>query len=115
MYQFNIEFEYDEEKSEANRLKHGLALSDAKALWAQFGSEWPAVYFDEERWLRVGWIGERLFTWFYLSQQKVRLISLRRSRDIEVPLSKERQNEKKKPKPITAEGLIVNLMRGRCI
>lgn len=97
MYQFNIEFEYDEEKSEANRLKHGLALEDAKALWAQFGSEWPAEYFDEERWLRVGWIGERLFTCVFTYRgKKVRFISLRRSRDIEIAryLKEKTKNEK---------------------
>lgn len=85
MYQFNIEFEYDEAKSEANRLKHGISLEVAKILWAQLSGEWPVSHAVEERWLRVGMIEDKFYTCVFTYRGlKIRLISLRRSRKEEV-------------------------------
>jgi uncharacterized DUF497 family protein len=85
MYQFNIEFEYNEEKSEANRLKHGFSLEEAKILWVQLSAEWPVPYPDEKRWLRVGMFGDKFYTCIFTYRGlKTRLISLRRSRKEEV-------------------------------
>ena len=85
MDQFNIEFEYDEAKSEANRLKHGLSLEEAKVLWMQISGEWPVSYFDEPRLIRVGIVEDKFHTCVFTYRwARVRLISLRRSRKEEV-------------------------------
>ena len=85
MYQFNIEFEYDADKSEANWLKHGVSLEEAKLLWIGSGAELPSSYPNETRWLRVGTIADKIFTCiFTYREKKVRMISLRCSREDEV-------------------------------
>jgi len=85
MYQFNIEFEYDGAKSQANYLKQGLSLEDAKLLWKILGAESKSLYSPEDRWLRVGIIEEKFYTCIFTYRgEKIRPISLRRSREEEI-------------------------------
>jgi uncharacterized DUF497 family protein len=79
-------FEYDERKSRINKLKHGIDFVEAQTLWAdemvkRLGVEHPA----EPRFLVIGRIGSKHWTAVVTYRgQRVRLISVRRSRAEEV-------------------------------
>ena len=52
-----MEFEYDEEKSRANEVKHGISFVEARALWLDdLRVEIPARTIDESRFLVIGTI-----------------------------------------------------------
>lgn len=52
-----MEFEWDPDKSAANRKKHGIDFVEAQALWQDvLRVEVPALTIDEPRWLVVGQI-----------------------------------------------------------
>ena len=81
-----MEFEYDPEKSEANRIKHGIDFDEAQALWSDpFLIEAPALTEDKPRFIAVGHIGARhwtvIFTW---REERLRIISVRRARKKEI-------------------------------
>jgi uncharacterized DUF497 family protein len=81
-----MEFEYDPEKSEANRIKHGIDFDEAQALWSDpFLLEAPALTENEPRFIAVGRIGARhwtaIFTW---RDERLRIISARRARKKEI-------------------------------
>lgn len=81
-----MEFEYDPEKSEANRIKHGIDFDEAQALWSDpFLIEAPALTEDEPRFIAVGRIAARhwtaIVTW---REARVRIISVRRARKKEI-------------------------------
>ena len=83
-----ITFEFDETKSQANLLKHGIHFIDAQALWDDPSLlEIPAKTEDEPRYLIIGLIQKKhwsaVITYRGLN---VRLISVRRSRTEEVAL-----------------------------
>jgi uncharacterized DUF497 family protein len=80
-----VQFEYDPNKSEANKEKHGIDFEEAKALW----SDPRAVEFlgrvkdyDEVRLVRIGRIGGRGWAAVFTIRgpDVVRLISVRRAR-----------------------------------
>lgn len=79
-------FEFDPDKSAANRDKHGIDFVDAHALWNDpLRVEVPARTSDEPRWLIIGQIGGRYWSAAVTHRpQAVRIISVRRSRDEEV-------------------------------
>ena len=81
-----MEFEYDPEKSNANREKHGLDFVEAQALWEdERRVEIPARTEDEARFLIIGTIGDRHWSAVVTYRgEKTRIISVRRSRDEEV-------------------------------
>jgi len=55
-----VEFEFDPDKSAANKLKHGIDFIEAQALWRDEAMiEAPARTDDEPRFLVVGRIGDR--------------------------------------------------------
>ena len=82
-----IAFEFDETKSAANRLKHGIDFVEAQALWAgerivQLPSPSPS---GEERFIVTGEIGAKLWTAVVVYRgETIRLISVRRARIAEV-------------------------------
>jgi uncharacterized DUF497 family protein len=83
-----MEFEFDREKSESNKKKHGIDFIEAQALWADPDLlQIPARTTDEPRFLVVGrisrthWSG--IITW---RRERIRIISVRRSRKEEVTL-----------------------------
>lgn len=83
-----MEFEFDPEKSAANHAKHGLDFVQAQALWEDsMRIEVPARTEDEPRWLVIGRIGSQHFSAVVTyRQERVRIISVRRSRAEEVAI-----------------------------
>lgn len=82
------DFEFDDEKSQANLHKHGIDFYDAQALWAdQDLLEVRAKSSDEPRYLVIGLIGMKHWSAVITYRgEKIRLISVRRSRKREVEL-----------------------------
>jgi uncharacterized DUF497 family protein len=83
-----MEFEFDPDKSAANEAKHGINFTQAEDLWNDpLRVEVPARTVDEERWLVIGQIEGRHWSAVVTYRDgKVRLISVRRSRDEEVAI-----------------------------
>ena len=79
-------FEFDEAKSQANLLKHGINFIDAQALWNDSSLlEIPAKTEDEPRFLMVGIIDGKYWSAVITYRgTNIRLISVRRSRTEEV-------------------------------
>lgn len=83
-----MEFEYDDTKSKKNRKKHGIDFEQAKALWDDPDLlEIPARTEDEPRYLVIGRIEKRFWSGVITYRDsRIRIISVRRSRDEEVIL-----------------------------
>jgi uncharacterized protein len=83
-----IEFEFDKRKSEINRNKHGIDFIEAQALWEDKDRiEIPAKTIDEERYLLIGKISDKCWSAIVTYRsEKVRIISVRRSRKEEVEI-----------------------------
>ncbi len=81
-------FEYDGDKSAANKRKHGIDFEEAQELWSDPAVvEIPARVTDEPRWVVIGKIGEQHWSAVITRRdENIRLISIRRSRDEEVEL-----------------------------
>jgi len=81
-------FEYDGDKSAANKHKHGIDFEEAQELWSDPAVvEIPARVTDEPRWVVIGKIGEKHWSAVITRRnENIRLISVRRSRDEEVEL-----------------------------
>jgi uncharacterized DUF497 family protein len=79
-------FEFDPNKSAANKDKHGIDFNEAQALWDDDKRiEEDTQFVGELRHLTTGRIGERFWTAvFTLREGRVRLISVRRARDDEI-------------------------------
>tara|TARA_R110002049_G_scaffold161450_13_gene327026 strand:+ start:277 stop:540 length:264 start_codon:yes stop_codon:yes gene_type:complete len=81
-------FEFDPKKSESNLEKHGIDFLNAQAIWydADF-IEVQAKSTDEPRYLVVGMIdGKHWSAIITFRLEKIRIISVRRSRELEVAL-----------------------------
>jgi uncharacterized DUF497 family protein len=83
-----MEFEYDKRKSLANLEKHGIDFIDAQALWSDSNLlEIQARTDDEPRYLVIGLIDSKHWSAVITYRsQKIRIISVRRSREEEVVL-----------------------------
>ncbi len=83
-----MEFEFDPQKSDVNRTKHGIDFSEAQKLWEDPDLvEIPVKTGDEPRYLVVGRIlGMHWSGVITYRGGKVRIISVRRSRKEEVEL-----------------------------
>lgn len=83
-----LAFEYDESKSEANLLKHGIDFIDAQLLWHDLDLlEVPAKTQDELRHLVIGVIAGKHWSAVITYRDKnIRIISVRRSRNEEIKL-----------------------------
>ncbi len=81
-----INFEFDEAKSRANFIKHGIDFNDAQQMWNDSGLlEIPAKTEDEQRFLIIGMINEKHWSAVITYRgANIRLISVRRSRIEEV-------------------------------
>ena len=81
-------FEFDAEKSESNRAKHGIDFVEAQRLWNDpMLLEIPAKTDDEVRFLMIGKVDERHWSAIITYRgDNIRLISVRRSRTEEVVL-----------------------------
>jgi uncharacterized protein len=80
--------EFDEKKSQANAEKHGIDFVEAQALWSDPNLiEIPAKTVDEPRFLVIGRIsGKHWSAVITHRSERIRLISVRRSRPEEVAL-----------------------------
>lgn len=83
-----MEFEFDKQKSLANREKHGIDFVDSQLLWLdEMLVEIPARTDDEPRFLVVGTIAELHWSAVITYREgRIRFVSVRRSRREEVAL-----------------------------
>ena len=83
-----MEFEFDPEKSNINKSKHGIDFVEAQALWDDTDIiEIPVKVSDESRFLVIGKISEKHWSGVITYRtEKIRIISVRRSRKEEVDL-----------------------------
>jgi uncharacterized protein len=81
-----MHFEFDPEKSAANRVKHGIDFDEAQALWNDARLlEAPAKTSDEPRFFAIGRIGEKHWSAVVTRRgEALRIISVRRSRKEEI-------------------------------
>ena len=79
-------FEFDEAKSLANKAKHGIDFIEAQELWLDVDLlRIPARSDAEERFLFIGTIDGRHWSAIVTHRgETIRLISVRRSRPLEV-------------------------------
>ena len=81
-------FEFDEPKSQSNLQKHGIDFVQAQALWDDFNLlEIPAKTVGEPRYLVIGMMGSKHWSAVVTYRDdRIRIISVRRSRPEEVSL-----------------------------
>ena len=83
-----MEYEFDRRKSEINLGKHGIDFVSAQYLWNDPDRiEIPAKTIDEQRFLMIGKISDKFWSCvFTYRAEKVRIISVRRSRKEEIDI-----------------------------
>jgi len=83
-----MEFEFDKRKSQINKKKYGVDFIEAQALWNDRDRiEIPAKTIDENRSLIIGKITDKCWSAIITYRnEKVRIISIRRSRKEEVEI-----------------------------
>lgn len=81
-------FEFDPEKSESNKQKHGIDFYEAQGLWNDPDFiEIPVKNSDEPRFLVIGKISEKHWSGVITYRtEKIRIISVRRSRKEEIEI-----------------------------
>lgn len=81
-----MKFEWDSEKNEINKRKHGISFETAAKVFndplyiEMYDSEHSA---EEDRYIAIGKVEEVLFVVFTERKEKIRLISARLATDIE--------------------------------
>lgn len=85
-------FEFDENKSQTNKIKHGIDFFEAQTLWQDADRlEIPARTEGEPRLIVLGKIGVKLWAAVITHRgSKIRIISVRRARQREVDLYENR-------------------------
>ena len=83
-----MNFEYDENKSLANKQKHSIDFEEAKLVWDDDRMvELRASYKDEERFINIGKINAKFYTVITtIRNGRIRIISARRSRKKEIEI-----------------------------
>ena len=83
-----MKFEYDSEKSNSNKQKHGIDFTAAQILWNDPDLiEIPAITSDESRSLVIGKIAGKHWSGVIAYRgESIRIISVRRSRKEEVDI-----------------------------
>ena len=83
-----MEFEFDQQKSDSNRLKHAIDFSTAQLLWADPDRiQIPAKDTDEPRFMVIGMIEQKHWSAIITRRdEKIRIISVRRSREEEIEI-----------------------------
>jgi uncharacterized protein len=88
-------FEFDPKKSARNKVKHGIDFEQAEALWQdKNGVTLVSNFGDEQRFLYVAKMPETGKLWaaiFAYRGEAIRLISVRRAREIEVQTYEQNQ------------------------
>ena len=79
-------YEYDPDKSKANKIKHGIDFEEAQALWADADAiRLPARSGVEPRFVAVGLINGCFWSAFFTYRDTaIRIISVRRAREKEI-------------------------------
>ena len=77
-----MEFEFDQAKSEANRLKHGIDFVQAQELWKDlYALQIQAKSETEPRFALIASMQGKVWSVFFTERNsKIRIISARRSR-----------------------------------
>ena len=85
---YTMSFEFDQNKSDTNKIKHGIDFIEAQELWNDVDFlEIPAKTTDESRFLIIGKIGEKHWTGIITYRNdNIRIISVRRARNEEIEL-----------------------------
>ena len=75
-------FEFDAEKSTANKAKHGIDFVEAQQIWMDADRlQIPARSLNEPRYQVIGRIGDSTWSAFITYRnEKIRIISVRRAR-----------------------------------
>jgi hypothetical protein len=83
-----MEFEFDSQKSDGNKQKHGIDFYEAQTLWDDLDLiEIPVKTSDEPRFLVIGKISGKHWSGVITYRgEKIRIISVRRSREEEVDI-----------------------------
>ena len=83
-----MDFEFDTNKSENNKKKHGIDFIEAQVLWQDSDLiEIPARTTDETRFLVIGKISGKYWSGIITYRgEKIRIISVRHSRPEEVEI-----------------------------
>jgi uncharacterized protein len=83
-----MNFEFDPEKSDTNKNKHGIDFVEAQKLWNDIDLlEIPAKTTDEPRFLVIGKMGEQHWTGIITYRDdNIRIISVRHARNEEIEL-----------------------------
>ena len=92
MYNICMDFEWDPDKSQSNRRKHGIDFETAKNLWLDENQvEIHAPHPVEDRKILVAKHLDKICTSIYTPRQDaIRIISVRRARQKEVDLYEEK-------------------------
>ena len=91
-----MEFEFNPEKSIANKRKHGVSLEEAVGLWSVANVQIKARISDEPRFMIIGKLGHKFYSCIYTVRgESIRLISARRSRAKEEEIYHEHIRQKK--------------------
>ncbi len=78
-------FEFDKNKSESNRRKHGIDFESARKLWRDSNRiEIPARWVDEPMFFLIAQLEKDIWSAvFTLRRNRIRIISVRKARDDE--------------------------------
>ena len=88
-----MEFEWDEDKSRTNKIKHGIDFDTAKQLWTDDSRvEIHTPYPLENRGILIGKVRKKLWTAVFTWRGgAIRIISVRRARKKEASLYGEKE------------------------
>jgi uncharacterized DUF497 family protein len=77
-----MNFEFDEQKSSANKIKHGIDFIEAQELWDDPERvEIPARTIEEARIMIIGRIGHSIWSCIYtIRNNYIRIIAVRKAR-----------------------------------
>lgn len=79
-----MKFEYDDNKSRSNKEKHGVDFEQAQLVWFSDNIIIPAKTNGEARYMIIGKINTEIFSCVFTPRnEKIRIISCRKSRDYE--------------------------------
>ena len=83
-----MNFEFDINKSQSNKKKHGIDFIEGQLLWSDPDLiEIPARSIDEQRFVLIGKIKEKYWSAIITYREKnIRIISIRRSRLEEIKI-----------------------------
>ena len=83
-----MEFEFDNNKSEENKKRHGIDFAEAQRLWDD--PDWieiPAKTIDEPRFIVIARIADKYYSGIITYRgENIRIISVRRSRREEIEI-----------------------------